>query len=316
MFAMKKRTPRSFCLYTDGAYTPDEPLDRVSGARSSERNIVALSRFGLPDVLGVAHSRYLRKHSFLQEHRHPNEIELHFCISGSLRFSIRDEQMDLLPGQICLTQPDVPHHLLTNNKGHEHYWLLVDVKSRPNAFLSLPSKESAALVADLRAIDRNMFKANADLLPLFKKLFALLASPPRPPRATMRIRALVLDILLAVIDSAAQPAAQPVNRRLQQIISGILAQPADPIDCSDLAARCGMCESRFITSFKELTGFPPLAFRTRCRIEEAQRLMARTSLPIAAIADRLGFTSQSHFGARFHQIVGLTPARWRSSVMK
>ncbi|MCC7464443.1 MAG: helix-turn-helix domain-containing protein [Gammaproteobacteria bacterium] len=42
--------------------------------------------------------------------------------------------------------------------------------------------------------------------------------------------------------------------------------------------------------------------------------MARTDLPLAAIAERSGFKHQEYMGAVFKSRVGTTPARWRSQV--
>jgi AraC family transcriptional regulator len=47
------------------------------------------------------------------------------------------------------------------------------------------------------------------------------------------------------------------------------------------------------------------------RIKEVQRLLARTSLSVTAIASRLGFYDQKHLSAIFKRKVGLTPRVFR-----
>ena len=44
---------------------------------------------------------------------------------------------------------------------------------------------------------------------------------------------------------------------------------------------------------------------------EAQKLMRQSQLSIAAIADRLGFSSPAYFAARFRHTMGQTPRAYR-----
>jgi AraC family transcriptional regulator len=68
----------------------------------------------------------------------------------------------------------------------------------------------------------------------------------------------------------------------------------------------------FCRSFKQSTGQSPHRYILQLRIEEAQRLLKKTTLAISDVANRLGFSDQSHFTMVFRKLVGTTPARWRS----
>jgi AraC family transcriptional regulator len=47
------------------------------------------------------------------------------------------------------------------------------------------------------------------------------------------------------------------------------------------------------------------------RIERAQALLMETRESLADIAERAGFSDQAAFTRAFHQIVGISPGRWR-----
>lgn len=47
------------------------------------------------------------------------------------------------------------------------------------------------------------------------------------------------------------------------------------------------------------------------RIEEARRLLERSSLPLVEVALEAGFADQSHFTKSFRRVVGVTPMRYR-----
>jgi AraC-like DNA-binding protein len=49
------------------------------------------------------------------------------------------------------------------------------------------------------------------------------------------------------------------------------------------------------------------------RISQAHQLLKYTTLPLSAIAARLGFASQSHFTAVFRKHTGLTPRAYQQT---
>lgn len=79
---------------------------------------------------------------------------------------------------------------------------------------------------------------------------------------------------------------------------------------SHYAAHCSLSPSRFAHLFKAVTGQTPIAYLNRVRIENAKELLLKTSLPIAEIAERVGFADQNYFGRLFKRQVGLSPTEF------
>jgi AraC family transcriptional regulator len=67
----------------------------------------------------------------------------------------------------------------------------------------------------------------------------------------------------------------------------------------------------FSRAFKQSTGFSPNVYMTEQRIERAKKLLTETNLPIADIALRTGFASQSHFTTAFRKLLWTTPKAFR-----
>ena len=65
------------------------------------------------------------------------------------------------------------------------------------------------------------------------------------------------------------------------------------------------------TQVTEQLGVPPARFVERRRIERAQGLLESSALPIGAIAEITGFSSQFYFANRFAVITGMSPTAWR-----
>lgn len=99
-------------------------------------------------------------------------------------------------------------------------------------------------------------------------------------------------------------------RKLREYIDTHIS---DPISVTDLGALVGVGEWYFASSFRQTFGITPRAFLVRRRLELAAQHMLQTDAPLSDIALECGFTDQAHFGNRFREATGLTPAAWRRS---
>lgn len=119
-------------------------------------------------------------------------------------------------------------------------------------------------------------------------------------------------------DASCGPAVRQLaheGSRLNQISRAILwirsqFHEACPVD--DAADIAGMSRSSFHAHFKAITAMTPLEFRTRLRLQEAQRLMVATSLDAASAGFRVGYDSPSQFSRDYARVFGMPPARHAS----
>lgn len=100
--------------------------------------------------------------------------------------------------------------------------------------------------------------------------------------------------------------APRILKRLEDFIGAHLAEP---LTIADLAACAGLSPYHFARAFKRSTGESPHAFVLRRRIEHA-KILLRDNLPLADLAAACGFSSQSHFTARFREATGVTPGQY------
>jgi AraC family transcriptional regulator len=87
----------------------------------------------------------------------------------------------------------------------------------------------------------------------------------------------------------------------------------EAVDLNELAGTAGVGYFHFFKAFKQSMGVSPNQYMLERRVERAKALLARTELPIADIALRVGFSSQSHFATTFRRLAGATPRVYRAT---
>jgi len=98
------------------------------------------------------------------------------------------------------------------------------------------------------------------------------------------------------------------KRRATELLSENLS---GRIRLSGLAAECGLSISHFARSFKASFGVSAHRWLVQRRIDRSQELLIHTRESLSDIAEQAGFADQAAFTRTFHQIVGISPGRWR-----
>jgi AraC-like DNA-binding protein len=98
---------------------------------------------------------------------------------------------------------------------------------------------------------------------------------------------------------------------LQRTLAYIQAHLAQALSLAELAAVGQTSRAHFARMFKQATGLAPHQYVIRCRMAEAQRLLAQTDLPLSEVALQVGCVDHSHFTALFRAHVTLTPTAYR-----
>src|SRR5882762_9240149 len=83
------------------------------------------------------------------------------------------------------------------------------------------------------------------------------------------------------------------------------------IRLSQVAEECGLSISHFARSFKTSFGVSTHRWLVQRRVERSQDLLIQTRASLSDIAAQAGFADQAAFTRTFHQIVGMSPGRWR-----
>ena len=101
---------------------------------------------------------------------------------------------------------------------------------------------------------------------------------------------------------------------LTSALEWIESNAVEPITVGDIAAAAAVSTRTLNRRFLAELGLPPSRWLARARVRMAQRLLETTDLAIDRVAAQCGLGSTSNLRARFTEIVGTTPSRYRRAL--
>jgi transcriptional regulator GlxA family with amidase domain len=98
--------------------------------------------------------------------------------------------------------------------------------------------------------------------------------------------------------------------RIGTSIGAMHANPTYHWTVQDLAKRAGMGRTSFANRFKNSVGFPPMEYLTRLRMLLASHMLSTSNDPVSAVAEAVGYESESAFSHAFKRYSGYAPRRY------
>jgi AraC family transcriptional regulator len=127
-------------------------------------------------------------------------------------------------------------------------------------------------------------------------------------------RGLIIHLLrrYASVRLARTPRRGTLSPRQQRWIAEFVdTNLATSLDLKTMADALETTPCLFARQFRRSFGVPPYAYVKARRLERARRLLARTDLPIKAVAADCGFCDQAHLTRAFRAAFAETPAAFR-----
>ena len=107
-----------------------------------------------------------------------------------------------------------------------------------------------------------------------------------------------------------QAARIPVHK-LRCALAYVETHLAGDLRVQELARAVGMSTFHFAHAFRQAAGMPPHRYVMDRRIARGKSLLRGTVLTLDEIAQRVGYSSQSHFSTAFRKTVGIAPSAFR-----
>lgn len=98
-------------------------------------------------------------------------------------------------------------------------------------------------------------------------------------------------------------------------LSAIHREPGRDWSVEELARACNLSRSAFAARFAARVGKPPATYLAHVRLNAATDLLRDTTLPVALIAQHVGYTSEAAFSRAFKNRYSTPPTHWRQGAL-
>ncbi|MEU8124835.1 AraC family transcriptional regulator [Spirillospora sp. NPDC049024] len=103
------------------------------------------------------------------------------------------------------------------------------------------------------------------------------------------------------------------DQAVERVVRAMYENFGEQLTMDDMARTALFSKFHFSRVFRQVTGISPGRFLSAVRLQEAKRLLLSTSLTVAEISNRVGYTSVGTFSTRFKNSVGVPPTLYRQS---
>jgi AraC family transcriptional regulator, melibiose operon regulatory protein len=251
-----------------------------------------------------------------ESHRH-DDLEINLVLDGALEYRFGGSPVTVRAGEIALFWGWTPHQLVGDGIGSgEFRWVhipLADVLA-----WGLPDHDLGAMLLN-RPVIVPTSAAGRDVESMLGSWQRDFADEGAEIIAGLEAQALVRRLLrhdrdrLDLRPDGGHGTADAMRRAIG-MVRFVVDRFRDPIGVPDIADAAHLHPHSAMTVFRQQVGMTILEYLTRCRVAEAQRLLATTSMTTAEVAHAAGFGSQSSFYAHFVRATGAAPGAYRANL--
>ncbi len=132
-----------------------------------------------------------------------------------------------------------------------------------------------------------------------------------------KLRSILSDVLVAIIDECAELISSADNKILKQLnrckkmMAYIHSNYNSELSLIDIAKSANIKESEALRCFKTVLSTSPIKYLKNFRIEQAAIQLKTSTSPIIEIALDCGFTEISYFSKSFKEVYAVTPTEYR-----
>ena len=109
---------------------------------------------------------------------------------------------------------------------------------------------------------------------------------------------------------------EPLGDQFAATRQWALTRLDEPLTVADLADHARVSARTFSRRFVEDTGYTPMQWILRARVDLARELLERSDLGVEQIADRVGLGTGANLRLHFQRILGTSPSEYRRTFVR
>jgi AraC-like DNA-binding protein len=277
-------------------------------SKKTEKNV------GKNNNFGVTYNYVCRNLAEMPRHRH-KEFELIHIISTSMRLFIYidGKRYTVSDGDIILIKNNLAHFGNINNAVYES--ISFDIDSLRPFTSSSVSDLISPIKSENFTISPLLSKGSSKIYPVALEIFTIAAKKSKYYELSLTAHLYSMFYYLYK-DGFVKPVENPLSYKNQtnavdSAIDYISEHIAEQITLYDLSNISQMNEKYFCKLFKEKTGYTPIDYINRTKIEIACNILTSENAPVTDVAMKTGFDDISYFIRLFKRYTGVTPTQYK-----
>ncbi len=254
-----------------------------------------------PVVLRAGHLRAAA--DYVIERRSSPGHDLLFCAAGAGGVRVRGRNFSVAKGELVWINGYEPHaHWADSAIPWELLWLRMDGPGLEALRKLLGAEEDPVF----------RFGTAAGVRASFRAILRLMGGPVlhREERIYVVV-AQLMALLRHSRQTSGESGSRAIPKRMETVINRMALYPHRHWPASELAQLGGMSVSRFYRSFRQITGYSPIDWLRRERINLAKRRLQESTDSIKVVADQAGYNSPFYFSRDFKRHTGQSPSEFR-----
>jgi AraC-like DNA-binding protein len=255
-------------------------------------------------LCGAGYFPVARYHYVERTRGYPDHI-LIYVIEGRGWYSVGGVERAVEKDTLLLVPANLPHaYGADNNAPWTIHWLTFGGEMSGEYRSCFPENAYQTPVA------RNI---RPRVIDLFLELFEILrhGHSVRNLVCASKVAEHVLGLLLfnneALVTGPGVLRYRDITRSIQHMRKSLRKSPS----VEELASQANMSAVQFWRLFKEQTGFAPMDYFIRMKIQLACQLLSSTDRPLKEIADFLGYKDYYYFSRVFKKVMGIPPSEYQ-----
>lgn len=226
-----------------------------------------------------------------------------YCVDGLGWLILDDKRWKIKKGDVFVCPPDMPHSYGADDKSPwTKYYIHFRGKCAP-AYMEMLglTKESPVMhIGD-----------HTNILSWFQDIFNLLKTGYT--QSNLLCATAYLGHILCYINglSTQQSLLKDEDMNADKVIAYMLDNVNGNVSLEDMAGFANLSKYHFVRVFKEKTGYTPVDYYIRLKIQKACELLGSSTANISSISTMLGFNSPYYFSIAFKRIIGKSPKAYR-----
>ena len=246
-----------------------------------------------------------------------NYLEIGFCYEGQGRMLLGEEEVRFSGREFSVIPPNYPH-TTDSDLGTISRWeyLFIDVEGFLRSFLDTPVKADKVIQ---RIYSKALFLEENQSPSISAKILKIMNIMRDGEEFYLEEAKGILASLLVEIarlnrrseEERVEEEKGKLTNMITRVQDFVSYHYMEDIKVEDLAKSCHISETHFRRVFTSYMKMSPLEYINTVRINTACELLETTDAPVADIAHKCGFTTNSTFNRNFKQLMGVTPLEWR-----